>query len=152
MVLARLTEVTLSDVKTSQLGEATGGDSTGKELGVAFGVSVLGSIFLALMFGRVVDGYFDFHGEVGVSEAARGKAVIELEDWASRLTDDQWKAFLDQLPDTTSRAYETIAANSYLSAYQETLQIILGVIVLMMLVSFGFVRKTGASDDLGSDG
>ncbi len=35
---------------------AVGGDSTGKELGVAFGVSVLGSIFLALMFGRVVNG------------------------------------------------------------------------------------------------
>jgi hypothetical protein len=45
MVLARLTEIALFGIASTQLGEATGGDSTGKELGVAFGVSVLGSIF-----------------------------------------------------------------------------------------------------------
>ena len=48
MVLARLIEVTLSEVRPSSLGEATGGDSMGKELGVAFGVAVLGSIFRVL--------------------------------------------------------------------------------------------------------
>ena len=152
MVLARLTEVTLSEVTPSSLGEATGGDSTGKELGVAFGVAVLGSIFLALMFGRVVDGYFDFHGEAGVAQPDRDAAVIELEDWAARVTDDQWTAFLDQLPDTTGHAYEAIVANAYLSAYQDTLQVILGVIVVMILVSFGFSRKTPASEEPGPNG
>jgi hypothetical protein len=138
MVLARLTEITLSEVKPTELGEATGGDSTGRELGVAFGVSVLGSIFLALMFGRVVDDYFAFHGEKGVTQVEHKKAVIELEDWAARITDDQWRAFLDRLPDTTGHAYEAIVANAYLSAYQNTLLVILGVIVVMILVSFAF--------------
>jgi hypothetical protein len=46
MALARLTEITLSPVRTNELGEAVGGDSTGKELGAAFGVSVLVSINL----------------------------------------------------------------------------------------------------------
>lgn len=41
------------------------------------------------MFGRVVDGLFDFHREAGISDAKRAKAVIELEDWASRVTDEQ---------------------------------------------------------------
>lgn len=77
-------------VKPSGLGEATGGDSTGKELGVAFGVSVLGSIFLALMFGRVVDGYFAFHGQSDVTKAEHAQAVIELGNWAAKITDDQW--------------------------------------------------------------
>lgn len=148
MVLARLTEITLSEVKSSELGEAAGGDSTGKELGVAFGVSVLGSIFLALMFGRVADDYFIFHGENSVTQAERGKAVIELEDWAARITDDQWRTFLDRLPDTTGNAYEAIVANAYLSAYQNTLQVILGVIVVMILVSFAFARKKVHSDDV----
>ena len=149
MVLARLTEITLSEVKPTELGEATGGDSTGKELGVAFGVSVLGSIFLALMFGRVVDDYFAFHGEKGVTQVERDKAGIELEDWAARITDDQWRAILDRLPDTTGNAYEAIVANAYLSAYQNTLLVILGVIGVMILVSFGFRRKKASSDDVG---
>jgi hypothetical protein len=145
LVLARLTEITLVEVPPAQLGEATGGDSTGKELGVAFGVSVLGSIFLALMFGRVVDGYFAFHGQPEVTEAKYAGAVIELEDWAARITDDQWKAFLDRLPDTTGNAYEAIVANAYLSAYQNTLEIILGVILVMIIVSSGFARIKTAS-------
>jgi multidrug efflux pump subunit AcrB len=110
-------------------------------LGVAFGVSVLGSIFLALMFGRVVDDYFAFHGEQGVTQVEHDKAVIELEDWAARVTDDRWRAFLDRLPDTTADAYEAIVANAYLSAYQNTLLVILGVIVVMILVSFAFAKK-----------
>jgi MFS family permease len=142
MVLARLSEVTLLEVRPGELGEATGGDSTGKELGVAFGVAVLGSIFLALMFGRVVDGYFAFHGQTdAVGEAEHAQAVIELENWAARITDDQWRAFLDRLPDTTGNEYEAIVANAYLSAYQNTLEIILGVIVVMIVVSFGFARN-----------
>ena len=94
----------------------------------------------------------DFHGEAGVAQADRDAAVIELEDWAARVTDDQWKAFLDQLPDTTGHAYEAIVANAYLSAYQDTLQVILGVIVVMILVSFGFSRKTPASEEPGPNG
>jgi MFS family permease len=143
MVLARLTEITLAEVQPEELGEATGGDSTGKELGVAFGVSVLGSIFLALMFGRVVDGYFAFHGQPVVTAAMHAEAVIELEDWAARITDDQWKAFLDRLPDVTGNAYEAIVANAYLSAYQDTLEIILGVVLVMLAVSLGFARTKG---------
>lgn len=138
MVLARLTEIALSEVGARELGEATGGDSTGKELGVAFGVSVLGSVFLALMFGRVVDDYFTFHGEKNPTAQQRDQAVLELEDWAARITDDQWRAFLDRLPDVTGNAYESIVANAYLAAYQDTLQVILGVIALMILVSLRF--------------
>lgn len=142
MVLARLTEVSLLEVKASELGEATGGDSTGKELGVAFGVAVLGSIFLAMMFGRVVDGYFAFHGESAkVVEAEHTQAVTELENWSAKITDDQWSAFLDRLPATTGNAYEAIVANSYLAAFQNTLEIILGVVVVMIFVSFGFARN-----------
>jgi hypothetical protein len=140
MVLARLTEVTLSTLQPDELGEATGGDSTGKELGVAFGVSVLGSVFLALMFGRVVDGYFAFHGERAVSDVERDAAVIELEDWAARLTDDDWRAYLDRLPDATGSAYETIVANAYLTAYQDTLVVLLTLIVAMVAVSLLFGR------------
>jgi MFS family permease len=138
MVLARLTEIALSGVSPTQLGEATGADSTGKELGVAFGVSVLGSIFMALMFGRVADGYLTVHGATGATEAERDKAILELEDWAARITDDQWRAFLDRLPDGIGNAYETIIANAYLGAYQTALEIILGVIVVMIILSFAF--------------
>ena len=145
MVLARLTEVTLVTVSPSELGEATGGDSTGKELGVAFGVSVLGSIFLALMFGRVVDGYFAFHGQPDVIKAEHAQAVIELENWAAKITDDQWRGFIDRLPEATGIGYEAIVANAYLSAYQNTLEIILGVILVMILVSFAFDRKKASS-------
>ncbi|MDX2418023.1 MAG: hypothetical protein QNK19_11245, partial [Xanthomonadales bacterium] len=99
-------------------------------------------------FGRVADDYFIFHGENSVTQAERGKAVIELEDWAARITDDQWRTFLDRLPDTTGNAYEAIVANAYLSAYQNTLQVILGVIVVMILVSFAFARKKVPSDDV----
>lgn len=144
MVLARLTEVTLSGIDAVDLGEAAGSDSTGKELGVAFGVSVLGSVFLALMFGRVVDGYFSFHKIGTPTETQRESAVIELEDWAARLTDDDWRAFLDRLPDTTGKAYETIVANSYLTAYQNTLEILIGMIIGMFLLSLAFTsRKEG---------
>lgn len=38
-------------------------------------------------------------------------------------------------------AIGSIVANAYLSAFQNTLEVILGVIVVMILVSFGFARK-----------
>ena len=141
MVLARLTEVTLSTVQAAELGEATGGDSTGKELGVAFGVSMLGSVFLSLMFGRVVDGYFAFHGETSGSTAEHDKAVIELEDWAGRMTDHDWKTFLNSLPEATGNAYDAIVTNAYLVAYQGTLEILMGIIAGMILLSLLFTRQ-----------
>lgn len=63
------------------------------------------------------------------------------------ILDGQWREFLDRLPDITGNAYEAIVANAYLSAYQSTLQVILGVIAVMILVSFGFAAKKRTSEE-----
>jgi MFS family permease len=136
VVLARLGETTLSTVQPNELGEATGGDSTGKELGVAFGVSVLGSIFLILVYGNVVDRYDAYHDLPKASVENREKAIIELEDWAAKLSQEQWQAHLDSLPKEISKAYESIVNYAYLSSYRKTLRILIGAIVVMLLVSF----------------
>jgi len=58
-----------------------------------------------------------------------------------RLTDDNWRTFLDRLPDVTGNAYEEIVANSYLMAYQNTLEILIGMTLGMLLLSLAFARK-----------
>lgn len=135
MVLARLSEVTLATIAPAKLGEATGGDSTAKELGVAFGVSVLGSIFLLLVYGNVVDQYDAYHGLGQATSQARQQAIIELEDWAGEISAVQWQAHLDSLPEKTAAAYDTIVDNAYLVGYRTTLQILIAAIAIMLIIS-----------------
>jgi MFS family permease len=145
MVLSRLTDIALSRVPPEALGEATGGNATGKELGGAFGVAVLGSIFMTLMYGNVVDRYDAYHHLPEASPENRQQAILELEDWASRLTDEQWRAFLDSLPEATGIAYQSIVNHAYLGGYQTTLLIIAAliatVLVLSLLLSSSLARK-----------
>jgi MFS family permease len=135
MVLSRLTDIALSTVAPEALGEATGGNATGKELGGAFGIAVLGSIFMALMYGNVVDRYDAYHQLPEASPENRQQAVLELEDWAARLTDERWQTFLDVLPETTSVAYDSIVSHAYLSGYQTTLLIIAALIGAVIALS-----------------
>jgi len=134
-VLARLSEITLSTVKASELGEATGGDATGKELGVAFGVSVVGSVFLIMVYGSVVDNYDAYYNLPEAAAKERAQGVIELEDWASRLSEEQWQVFLAGLPDETAAAYRSIVNDAYLTGYRRTLRILIGAITAMLLIS-----------------
>ena len=141
MVLARLPEITLSNIKPAELGEASGGDSTGKELGVAFGVSILGSMFLLSVYGNVVDLYDAYYDNPTATAQERDKAIVELEDWASKLSDEEWQAYLDGFPEFISEAYEAIVSSAYLAGYRSTLQIIIGVIVVMVLLSLLLPRQ-----------
>jgi MFS family permease len=135
LVLARMTEITLSTLTPDELGEGTGGDSTGKELGVAFGVSVLGSIFLLMVYGNVVDAYDAYHNLPTVSEENRAQAIVELEDWASQLSKDQWEVYLASLPKETADTYRSIVGSAYLTAYRNTLRLLIVAIGVMILVS-----------------
>jgi hypothetical protein len=96
---------------------------------------VLGSIFMALMYGNVVDRYDAYHQLPEASPENRQQAVLELEDWAARLTDERWQTFLDVLPETTSVAYDSIVSHAYLSGYQTTLLIIAALIGAVIALS-----------------
>ena len=135
LVLARMTEVTLSTLAPDELSEGTGGDSTGKELGVAFGVSVLGSIFLLMVYGHVVDTYDAYHNLPTATVEDRNRAVVELEDWASQVSNTQWQAHLAGLPQNTANAYNAIVNSAYLKGYRDMLRILIGAIVAMLMVS-----------------
>ena len=135
VVLSRLTALTLATIKPAELGEASGGDSTAKELGVAFGVSVLGSIFLFMMFGSVVDSYDAYHGLPVAAELQQQQAVLELEDWAGKLSQDKWLEHLQSLPAAIGQAYESIVASAYLNSYKATLEILVALIAGMFAIS-----------------
>ncbi len=135
VVLSRLTALTLTTIKPAELGEASGGDSTAKELGVAFGVSVLGSIFLFMMFGSVVDSYDAYHGLPVATELQQQQAVLELEDWAGKLSQDEWLEHLQSLPAAIGQAYESIVASAYLKSYKATLEILVALIAGMFAIS-----------------
>ena len=138
MVLARLTNITLSTIKPTEVGEAAGGDSTGRELGVAFGVSFIGSVFLYLMFSNVVGHYDNLYNLSVASDAEREQAIVELEDWAAKMTQDDWLKYLESLPETLSKAYETIVNLSYFESYTFTLQVLIGLIIVMVVFAFLF--------------
>ncbi|KPK56693.1 MAG: hypothetical protein AMS22_00015 [Thiotrichales bacterium SG8_50] len=145
MALSRLSVVTLAPMVADELGEASGGDATGRELGVAFGVSVLGSIFLAMTYGGVVHSYDAYHGLPQTTPEERQQAIVELEDWASKLTQDDWEAYLDSLPPVLSSAYESIVAGAYLASYQATLTILVVVVILMFALSW-YIAVPSATD------
>jgi len=62
-------------------------------------------------------------------------AIVELEDWASRLSDDQWQEHLASLPEKTADSYRSIVNTAYLTGYRNTLRILIVAIGLMILVS-----------------
>jgi MFS family permease len=135
LVLARLTEITLSPLAPDELGAGAGGDSTGKELGVAMGVAVLGSAFMLMVYTDVVVAYDAHEGLPVATSEERARAVVELEDWAAKLSDEQWRAYLASLPEATARAYGEIVAQAYVTGYRSVLRILLGVVGVMLLVS-----------------
>jgi hypothetical protein len=141
IVLSRLTDVALSTVPADALGEATGGNATGKELGGAFGIAVLGSIFMTLMYGNVVVHYDAYHNLPEASSEDRQQAILKLEDWAAKVTDDEWREFLNSLPQGTGAAYESIVNHAYLSGYQSTVLIIAALIALVMGLSFFLAQR-----------
>ena len=146
LTLSRLTELTLSQLAVSELGEGTGGNSTSGELGVAFGVAVLGSVFLLLVYGNFVDAYGTYH-LVEMTEVERNEAIIELEDWAAQLSDSDWEAYLASLPAKTADAYQAIVNAAFLHGYRATLRILIGVIALMIFVSLIMARRIDEGED-----
>ena len=78
----------------------------------------------------------------------RDRVIIELEDWASRLSEEQWQAYLGGLPEQTADAYRSIVNSAYLIGYRSTLRILIGAIGVMLLVSLMLKRrdKTEAKD------
>jgi fucose permease len=144
MVLSRLTVITLSTVSPEKLSESTGGDSTGKELGVAFGIAILGSIFLTQVYGGIVDSYDKFHNLPEATGQDRDRAIVELEDWASKLSDKEWERYVNSLPDFARDSYLAIVKNSFLAGYKTILKAIFGIIVVMFALSLSLPRRNVA--------
>jgi MFS family permease len=141
IVLSRLTEITLSNVQPAELSEATGGDSTGKELGVAFGVAIMGSIFLILVYGGIVDSYDKYHDLPTISSEERVRAIVELEDWAAKISHEDWQIFLDSQPEFTRNVYQSMVEYSFLAGYKTILKVLIVIIAFMFLISLSLPRS-----------
>jgi len=99
------------------------------------GVAVLGSAFMLMVYTDVVVAYDAHEGLPVATSEERARAVVELEDWAAKLSDEQWRAYLASLPEATARAYGEIVAQAYVTGYRSVLRILLGVVGVMLLVS-----------------
>jgi len=59
LVMAQITNLTLSNVVTGQAGEASGLNSTARQLGQTFGTAIIGAVFLTAMSTSLVDSIND---------------------------------------------------------------------------------------------
>ena len=95
----------------------------------------MGSIFLILVYGGIVDSYDKYHDIPTISSEERSRAIVELEDWAAKVSHKDWQAFLDSQPEFTRNVYQSMVEYSFLAGYKTILKVLIVIIALMFLIS-----------------
>lgn len=139
LILAQISNMTMSAVPTADSAEASGVLNVSSSIGYAMGTAVVGSYFLGHFYGSVVDGVLRAE-HVTVSTAQRNELVIALEDTVETATEATRQQFLNELTPTQRQLLEGIFEAAMFDAQQAAL-LLLVVLVLLLLVASTFLPR-----------
>ncbi|SIR87212.1 Major Facilitator Superfamily protein [Haladaptatus litoreus] len=139
LILAQITNMTMSAVPTGDSAEASGVLNVSSSIGFALGTAVVGSFFLGQFYGSVVDRVLRAE-HVTVSVGQRNDLVIALENAAETATEATQQHFLNQLTPPQRRLLRSIFEAAMFDAQQAAL-LLLVLFVLLLLIASTFLPR-----------
>ncbi|ODR80535.1 MFS transporter [Haladaptatus sp. W1] len=146
LILAQITNMTMSAVPTADSAEASGVLNVSSSIGFSLGTAVVGSFFLGQFYGSVVDGVLRVRN-VTVSMKQRYELIIALEDAAETATEATQRQFLAQLTPSQRRLVKGIFEAAMFDAQRAALLLLVLFVLLLIIVSTFLPRRIPEADE-----
>jgi MFS family permease len=140
VVVTQIPNVQLSALPAKLQGEGSGLAETTKAVGVGLGTAVIGSVMFGLALGGMVDKVAT-QVEVEITEKERSELIVQIED--ETVPEDVEELVAEKAPNL-----EDLTREAYVEAFQTTLGVLMGVVLLALLVASFIPRvETEAMDE-----
>ena len=141
IVLAQVSNVPLSAVPPSESGTASGVLETTREMGIAFGVAVIGGVLIFSMYSHLTNGILK-QGEITVDETTRQEIIIFLEDTLGKAkTPQQEDKVIAQLPEKVQQSIDAFLPSVLINAQKTTLVTVFDFLLFSLFFS-AFLPQT----------
>ncbi|MGI9414090.1 MAG: MFS transporter [Hyphomicrobiales bacterium] len=134
VVVAQIPNITLSTLPDELQGEGAGLSETAKEAGVGLGTAVVASVMFGLAIGGTVDKVAQ-QVEVEITAEERAELILQIED-------ERVPADVEQLVGEKAPNFEGLTVDAYVEAFQMTLGLLIGIVMLCLLISSFIPRVT----------
>lgn len=138
VVVTQVPNVQLSTLPAELQGEGSGLAETVKAVGVGLGTAVIGSVMFGLALGGMVDMVAE-QVEVELSAKERSELIIQVED--QTIPEDVEELVATQVPNL-----EELTRAAYVKAFQTTLGVLGGIVLLAILVA-SFIPRVETKDE-----
>jgi MFS family permease len=112
LILAQITNVTLSSVPDEENNEASGFNFTFRQMGISMGTAVIGGVLLTATLLSMVSGMLDVGGIDASASEVRQLSVV-MEDAVQTMTPVEQQAALDAVPPETLSQLNQITLDSW---------------------------------------
>jgi len=140
LLMAHLVNLILSSVDPNDSPEASAVNNTADQLGNSLGTAIVGSLLMAFFLGNVVDGALRFTG-IEASPQERTQLVTLLEDAREVITDADPQELYNLLPSDIQQQLDKFLDASVVTAMEDTLLVIAGLLVIMFLLASFLPKK-----------
>ena len=134
LIMAQLVNLALSSVETRDTSEASGVNNALGELGNSLGTAVIGSMLLMLFFNGLVD-QIVYRSDLELSYEERKALIVKLEDAPDLDTQAGQDSLIANLPENARDDLPRIIEDATVRAMQDTMLVILALMLLTLLVS-----------------
>ena len=134
LLIAHLVNLILSSVAPDDSPEASGLNNALDQLGNSLGTAVVGSLLMAFFFGNVVTAALSDLG-IESTPQERARIVVILEDARETFTEAERAQILQLLPDAARQWLSRTADQAIVTAMQDVLVVIVGLLLVMFLLS-----------------
>ena len=137
LMLAQLTNITLSAVKGRERGEASGVSETAKGLGTSLGTAIIGSVLVAALLSGLVSGVQQ--SDI-LDDSLKGEISKGLKDNTMHMKEEDIEKELHKLPKESLDELGVILNNAFVKSLKFCFDAILVCSVLCLIISF-FLSK-----------
>jgi EmrB/QacA subfamily drug resistance transporter len=134
IMLAQITNITLSAVHPEEGNEASGINNTLKELGTSLGTAIVGSVLLTSVYSGIASGIDDV-ALLDLDALQTDQLAIELEDAFQTFTPAEEQAFIAELPPAVQTQLDDITDKAIVAAKKSSLMFTFGFAVVALGVS-----------------
>ncbi len=131
---SQMNNIALLFIPPHRASEASGLLELGKDIGLALGVAVIGSLMVATTLGSVVDGVLKV-SNVAVTPQERQAIIIELEDAQAQLSQEDMEKALAELPPDVQEDVMAVLRQAPVQGFQTALMGLIGAVILAVLAT-----------------
>ena len=131
---SQMNNIALLFIPPHRASEASGILELGKDIGLALGVAVIGSLMVATTLGSTVDGILKVSG-VAVTPEERQALIIELEDAQAQFDQAAFQKALQALPPDVQDDVVSVLRQAPVDGFRTALVGLIGAVVLAILIT-----------------